>query len=124
MADWTIQRLDDETIHTFDDYPSQLPDFSYDQALTAHRLLDGSMKYDKVAGSLVKRISFVWEYVSRIERELLEEWADLACQMKVTWYDEDNHKHVDTGYMLLMSTTGRLFRKYTFGFSLVVTNEA
>lgn len=125
MADWTIQRLDlvEPHTHTFDDFPSRLPNFAYDQALTEHRLLSGTVKYDKSAGSLTKRIHFAWEWVSKTERELLEDWADLACQMKVTWYDEDGSQHVDTGYMLLLPTAGTLFRKYTFGFTLVITNE-
>jgi len=123
LADWTIQELEGEETHTFDDNPARLPDIDYNQPLTEHRLLDGSMKYDKSAGSMVKRISFVWELVSRIERELLETWADLNCQVKVTWYDEDSHTHVDTGYMLILPTGGTLFSKYTFGFVLVVTSE-
>lgn len=124
MADWTIQELDTSEVHTFERTPVHLPHFSYDQALTEHRLLDGTLKYDKSAGSLVKRIHFAWEWVSRTERELLEAWADLVCQMKVTWYDEDNHPHVDSGYMLLLPTTVIPFKKYTFGFTLVVTSEA
>jgi len=82
------------------------------------------MKFDKSAGSIVKRALFAWEWISRTERELLEAWADLACQVKIIWYDEDNTTHTDTGHMLLRPTIGTLFRKYTFGFTLVITSEA
>ena len=124
MADWTIQRLDTQEIHTFTRTPTRLPNFSYSQALTQHRLLSGSMKFDKSAGSLVKMAHFLWEWISKTERELLEAWADLACQVKVTWYDEDGTQHLDTGYMLLLSTVGTLSSKYTFGFRLVITSSA
>lgn len=124
MADWKIERLDTSESHTFEDFPIGLPDVSYEQPLTKHVLLDGSVKLDKTADSLIKTLTFNWEYVTRIERELLEEWADLACQMKVTWYDEDNHTHVDTGYMMLLPTRGTLFRKYAFSFMLIITSEA
>ena len=123
MADWTIQRLDTEEVYTFTRTPVRLPGIAYDQALTEHRLLDGSMKFDKSAGSIVKRARFAWEWISRTERELLEDWADLACQVKVTWYDEDDVKHIDTGHMLLRSTVGTLSAKYTFAFILVITLE-
>lgn len=124
MADWTIQELDTEVVHTFERTPVRLPSIAYDQALTEHRLLDGSMKFDKSAGSIVKRAFFAWEWISRTERELLEAWADLTCQVKVIWYDEDATQHIDTGHMLLRATTGTLSRKYTFGFTLVITGEA
>ncbi len=124
LADWTIETLDPSEIHTFERTPVRLPLVRYDQALTEHRLLDGSMKFDKSAGSIVKRVLFAWEWISRTERELLEDYADLVCQVKVTWYDEDNQKHMDTGYMLIGPATGTLSRKYTFGFTLVITSEA
>ena len=124
MADWTIQRLDTSTVHTFARTPVRLPTVAYDQALTQHRLLSGTVKYDKSAGSLVKTLLFLWEWVSRTEREILETWADPACQMKVTWYDEDGTQHTDTGYLLLLSTVGTLSSKYTFGFRLIITSEA
>ena len=122
MADWTIQRLDTEEVHTFTRTPTRLPNFAYSQALTQHRLLDGTMKFDKSAGSLVKIPHFLWEWISKTERELLEAWADLACQVKVVWYDEDATQHTDTGYMLLLSTVGTLSSKYTFAFRLVITS--
>lgn len=124
MADWKIQRLDTGETHTFEESPARLPNFAYDQALTIHHLLDGSVKLDKTVGALVKTASFLWYFIGRSERELLEIWADLACQMKVTWYDEDNHEHVDTGYLMLLPTSGTLFRKYSFGFRLILTSEA
>lgn len=124
MANWTIQRLDTSEVHTFSRKPIALPNVSPDIPFTQHRLLDGSVKFDKVADSLLKTMSFFWTWVSRADRVKLETWAQLTCQVIIVWYDEDSVQHTDTGHLLLRPTLGTLFRKYSFGLTLVVTNEA
>ena len=127
MLAWKIERLDTNDVHTFDRLPNRFPDFAYEQTMTLHKLLNGSVKIDKTA-SLLKTITFTFPFlITRIEREKMEDWAELTCQMEVTWYDEDDTKHEDTGYMIVDSSRGidvGLVMKYSFAFSLIVTAEA
>lgn len=125
MPAWKIKRLDTDDEHTFSDILDRYPAFDYDQTITRHKLLDGTIKIDREA-HLIKEITFAWPMlITRIEREKMEDWAKLACKMLVTWYDEDDHKHEDTGYMILGSSRGvGPFTKYDFTFTLIVTAEA
>ena len=126
MLAWKIERLDTEEEHTFEHLPNRFPDFAYEPTMTRHKLLDGSVKMDKDA-SLLKTITFTFPFlITRAEREKIEEFAGATCKMLVTWYDEDDHTHVDTGYMVLESSRGidvGLVMKYNLVFSLIVTAE-
>ena len=127
MLPWKIKRLDTSEVYTFLCLPNRFPDFAYEQAMTRHKLLDGTVKMDRDA-SLLKTITFTFPFlITRAEREKIEDWAALACKMQVTWYDEDDHTHVDTGYMVLESSRGidvGLIMKYNLVFSLIITEEA
>ena len=127
MLAWKIERLDTNDVHTFDHLPNRFPDFGYEQTMTRHKLLDGSVKMDKDA-TLLKTITYTFPFlITRAEREKIEDWAKLTCKMKVTWYDEDDHTHLDTGYMVLDSSRGidvGLVMKYSLAFSIIVTAEA
>lgn len=126
MLAWKIERLDTNDVHTFERLPNRFPDFGYEQTMTIHKLLSGAVKIDKEA-TLLKTIKFIFPFlVTRAEREKMEDWSKLTCQMEVTWYDEDDTKHEDTGYMVLESSSGidvGLVMKYSLGFSLIVTAE-
>jgi len=126
MLAWKIKRLDTDDVHTFERLPNRFPDFTYEQTMTIHKLLSGAVKIDKNV-SLLKTITFTFPFlITRVEREKMEDWAKLACKMQVTWYDEDDHTHLDTGYMVLESSRGidvGLVMKYGLGFSLIVTAE-
>lgn len=124
MLAWKIERLDTHDVHPFERFPNRFPDFGYDQVITQHKLLDGTPKIDRAA-TLLKTITFAFPLlITRVEREKMEDWAKLPCQMEVTWYDEDNQKHEDTGYMILVSSRGvGLMTKYDLVFSLIVTAE-
>lgn len=126
MLAWKIKRLDTSEEYTFLCLPNRFPDFTYEQVMTRHKLLDGTVKMDRDA-SLLKTITFTFPFlITRAEREKMEDWAKLVCKMTVTWYDEDDHTHVDTGYMVLESSRGidvGLVMKYSLVFSLIVTAE-
>ena len=125
MLPWKIKRLDTSEEYTFLHLPNRFPDFAYEQVMTRHKLLSGVVKMDRDA-SLLKTITFTFPFlITRAEREKIEDWAKLACKMTVTWYDEDDQKHEDTGYMVLDSSRGvGLCTKYDLVFSLIVTAEA
>lgn len=129
MLAWKIKMLDggEEEEHTFEHLPNRFPDFAYEQVMTRHKLLSGTVKMDRDP-SLLKTITYTFPFlITRAEREKIEEFAEAACKMLVTWYDEDDHTHLDTGYMILESSKGidvGLIMKYNLVFSLIVTNEA
>lgn len=126
MLAWKIKRLDTSEEYTFLRLPNRFPDFAYEQVMTRHKLLDGTVKMDRDA-SLLKTITFTFPFlITRAEREKIEEFAEAACKMLITWYDEDDHTHLDTGYMVLESSRGidvGLVMKYSLVFSLIVTAE-
>lgn len=120
MADWKIERLDTNEVHTFDSVPEVLPNIEYTQLVTEHILLDGSMKQDK-STKIPKSMFIRWpqsSYITTTERELLESWAKLTCQFKFTWTDDEGTEKNKTGYLLLDNAAAVQHAGYQFGLRL------
>ncbi len=125
MAAWTLTRTDTSYVHTFGYNPNVLPDMSYEQAMTEHRLLSGDIKYDK-STTKVKVLHVVWgehNFMGWVERTKLEGWLDLNCKMILTWYDHDGQVHNDKGYMIADTVRPVYLLGYTFGFTLKLVEE-
>jgi len=122
---WTLTRTDLLVVHTFEYNPTILPSFDYERPMTEHRLLDGSVKFD-VEEYKIKTLTIRWTgnvWLSRTERETLEDLLTVNSTFILTWEDHDEMVHVDTGYLMASHSSPVYKAGYTFEIQLKLTNE-
>lgn len=120
MADWELERLDTHAVHEFEAIPETIPSVEYQQLVTEHILLDGTIKQDK-SSKIPQTLLIAWPkdlYISTTERETLEGLAKLTCLFKLTWKDETGASKNKTGYLMLVSGKAVGHVGYQFGLKL------